>query len=395
MELEKAIDDITQGVASIQTKTDATARRMDDVERRLNARDFAGLELADGDVSTEKREHAQIFTEWLRNPRSHDVRARLENVERKLASGLSDAAGGTLVPELLVNRIVQQVKDSSPMRRLASVFAVSGGDVKLPVFKSDAESAWVGEGATRNATTEPTVLERKPTVGTSYALVSASEELMQDSAFDVTSWFVRTVGAELAKAEGIAFVSGNGSNRPTGFLNTAPESAGDEDSPARTDKALQYIATGAAGAFQGDYRASPPGDPTGCLVDALYALKSAYRANSTWIMSSATAAVVRKFRDADGRYLWSDALMAGQPPMLLGRPVELDENMPAIGSNTFPVALGDWRQAYGIFDVGGLRIGLEGPEYGTVGQYRWYIRRRTGGTILDSNAAKVIKAVAS
>lgn len=350
---------------------------------------------AGGDfVSPQQKEHADTFTKWLRNPQDMELRAQLRGMEQKTASGLSDGAGGAMVPELIVNQIMKRVKDGSVIRSLASVRSVGTSDVKMILSNNDVGSAWVGEAGTRSQSTEPTVTPRAPTFGSLYSYVFSTEELLMDSQFDIQSWFADAIADEMINQEGAAFISGNGSNKPTGMLNTAPESAGDNDSPARNVAAYKYIPTGVAGAFPADMLGSPAGNPADVLVSTIYDLKAAYRRGASWLMNSATAGVLSKWKDADGRHIWSHSLSEGQPARLLGYPVAIDEAVPDIGSNALPVAFGDFARGYGIFDLGGLRITID-DNITTPGLVKFYFRKRVGGCVLDNNSVRWIKCAVS
>jgi HK97 family phage major capsid protein len=111
-------------------------------------------------------------------------------------------------------------------------------------------------------------------------------------------------------------------------------------------------------------------------------------------LNSNTAGVLRKFKDADGRYIWQEAVTAGQPPRLLGYPAVLCEQMPDVGSNTLPVAFGDFSSGYVVADQGGLRITVD-DNITVPGKVKWYLRKRVGGATLDDHAIKVVKAAAS
>ena len=149
---------------------------------------------------------------------------------------------------------------------------------------------------------------------------------------------------------------------------------------------MQFIPSGAAGAF---LAASASVSPADVLVSLIYTLRAGYRANARWVMNSNTAGVVRRFKDLEGRFLWSDSLIAGQPPLLLGHPVTIAEDMPDIGANTFPIAFGDFSRGYLIADRTGLRIIRD--EITKPGAVRYLISKRVGGRILDSNAIKLLR----
>ena len=368
------------------------ASRMDGLEVQLDHANISG-----GNKSTEtpeQREHLQVFEAWVRTPHSQSAKAQLLEIEQKHASSATDAAGGYLVPEILANRLANRVRDLSPMRQVANVMPVSSANFKHPLSNNNATSGWAGENDTRNATDEPDLEEAAPTFGMSYALVSASEELLMDAAFPVGQWLINSASDALAEQEGTAFVSGNGTKKPTGFLQTTPEATGDSDSPARTYPALEYIPTGDASGFGSLSTTSPEFYPSDVLVTLVYSVKAAYRARGRFMMNSATAGVIRKMRDADGRFIWTDSLAEGQPALLLGYPVTINEQMPDIATNAFPVAFGDFQRGYLIAEQGGLRITTD-DNITTPGKVRWYVRRRVGGATLDNNAIKLLKVAAS
>ncbi|MBD8527919.1 phage major capsid protein [Pseudomarimonas arenosa] len=381
-----------QGEAFTQFK-DTFSQRLERLELRV---DTPGNPAASkGGIP--RTDHVKAFERFLRDPRGAQARAELEEVQAKAASLGTLASGGYAAPEELAREVAKRMRDLSPIRRLARVVTVSSADFRMLVNINDAASGWVGEDATsgnRSATENAQLGEVRPTFGTVYAYPKATEELVADAAFDIATWFIESSAEELAIAENAAFVSGNGTNKPTGFLTGSPSSASDTDSPARSFGTLQYVPTGVAGAFPFDQQGSPPGNPGDVLYDTIYALRAPYRQNAVWLMNSATAGTVRKWKDADGRYLWTDRLDMGQPPLLCGYPVVTDESMPDIGSNTFPMAFGDWRRGYLIADSFGLRVTLD-DNITTPGQVKLYVRKRVGGKILDDNAIKLIKCAAS
>jgi len=395
----QAIDKIAQ----LSGATEATEAAMKDMEakimRRLEAveikADRPGRAVGGGPFATaEQRQHADAFAAWLRRPGSRQLKAQLAEIEIKAASGASDTGGGFLVPEILLGDLMKRATDANPLRGICRVVRVSSGDVTIPLSNANAASAWVGQAATRTATAEPTLRGSKPTFGTIYSYVEATEELVADAAFDVAGWFTEAVGDEIARAEAVAFVDADGTNKPTGLLDTAPESAADDASPSRTETAFRYIPTGDAAGFGALQTTSPAFYPADVLHAAIYDLKSDYRRNARWLMNSATAGVIRRFKDAEGRYLWLEGLTQGQPATLLGYPVEICEAVPDIGTNAHPVMFGDFERGYVIADRDGIRITVD-DNITKPGSVRWYIRRRTGGIVHDNNAVRAIKCAVS
>jgi HK97 family phage major capsid protein len=209
-----------------------------------------------------------------------------------------------------------------------------------------------------------------------------------DSFVDIGSWLVEEVAQRFAQLEGQAVLTGNGSDKPGGIFRNAPSSRDDFDSPTR-DNEIQFL-------DDGD---SPYAIDADTLISLYYKVNSAYRANGTWAMSSATASVVRKLKaTGDGHYLWADSLSAATPPTLLGRPVAILEDMDSIdvsgGSNsTFPVLFGDWRRAYTLADRGELRITVD-SNITAPGTIKYFVRRRVHGSLMNVDAIKALRTAA-
>ncbi len=284
--------------------------------------------------------------------------------------------GGVAVPEQIGQSVNAQVKQISPIRQIARVVQVSTSDYKEVVDVHGTTSGWVGETTVPTETDTPTLEEVAPTMGELYAEPRATQWSLEDIFFDVEAWLNNSVSIEFAKQEGVAFISGNGTNRPTGFLNGTPVLTADD---SRAFGTLQYIASGAAAAL----------DNPDVLLNLVYALKSEYRQNATWVMNSATANTIRQLKDADGNYLWIRGLEGGQPDRLLGYPVVEAADMPAIGADAYPIAFGDFNRGYLIVDrtpITMIRDPFTAKPY-----VKFYTRKRVGGKILDSNAIKLLK----
>jgi HK97 family phage major capsid protein len=352
-------------------------------------------------VTREQAEHKSRFEAWIRRPYDHSTRSQLaeaqSDLERKAVTIGTDSAGGFAVPELIYSEIERRVTTLNPFRSLVKVVQVGSSDFAHLLDKRGETSAWVGEGGARSETNTPVLAARKPTFGTAYAYPKASEEALQDIFFDVQSWLVDSVAETIASAEATAIISGDGTNKPTGFLTTAPSATPDDGSPARADGALQYLATGSAAGFPALSLTSPVAYPADTIVDLVHSVKSQYLADPTgvaFVMARSTAAVVRKFKDADGNYLWSNALAAGMPATLAGYPVVLTDAMPSIGANTYAIAFGNWRRAYVLADRSSMRVTVD-DGITTPGQVKFYVRKRVGGIVLNNEAVKLIKCAVS
>jgi HK97 family phage major capsid protein len=315
----------------------------------------------------------------------------------KTVSGTSSATGGYAVPEVISRMIHEKLQDLSPVRQVCDVTPITTSDYKELVDVNGESYEWVAEGGTRSQQTEPQLAEVAPTLGTINAYYWANEEAIDDMFINVQSWLTMAAARAFARGEGAAFVSGNGTNKPTGFLNATPSSAGDEDSPARAFGTLQYLPTGAAYAASAPFgdlaNTSPTFYPDHVFINAVAELKTGYQAGAVWLMNRATMGHVRKIRDADGRSMWQQSMAAGMPSTIMGFPVVEFPDMPDVGTNAFPVAFGNFREGYLFVERAGVRITMD--EVTKPGAIKWNIRRRVGGKTRNDDAIKVIKLAAS
>jgi HK97 family phage major capsid protein len=217
-----------------------------------------------------------------------------------------------------------------------------------------------------------------------YAYPQMTEWASDDIFFDVAGWLAGEVAEQFAIAEGAAVISGNGSNKPTGMLNTTPVTTADNASPLRAAAAYQYLAS--------DLTPGAQGILPDVLIDTVYTLNAMYRAGASWVMNSATAGAIRKLKDGEDRYLWADGLQEGQPARLLGYPVAIWEAMSDIGANNFPIAFGNFKRGYLLCDRTQIRITVD-ANITTPGKIKFFVRRREGGAPKNNNAVKFIRTL--
>lgn len=338
--------------------------------------------------SREQAEYRGAFLDWMRAPTDTGLQQKAANAYRKAIETKSTqavtstgSAGGFALPEIIEREIARLSVDISPIRQIATVRMVGSPDYKELFDINGAGFEWVGETGTRSQTDTPDLAEVAPTFGTASAKPQASEESLDDLFFDVESWLTMSAAEAIAQGEGAAFVSGNGTNKPTGFLTGTPVSTADS---SRAFGVLQYVASGQAAAM-----------PTSLdtLYDVVYALRARYRNNARWLTSKLVLASMRKYKDADNNYLWQPSLIVGQPSTFMGYAVNEAEDMPAVAANAFPVAFGDFREGYLIADRVGMRITRD--EITTPGFVKFYVRKRVGGKIRNSEAIKLLKIATS
>ena len=295
--------------------------------------------------------------------------------ERKALSVGTDPDGGYVVNPDLSGRIVMKVFESSPMRAYASIQVISSDALEGLFDLDEAASGWVGETDSRTETNTPVLGKWRIPVHEVYAKPKATQKLLDDASINMEAWLASKVAEKFARDEANAFVVGNGSNKPRGFLTYA--------SGTTLPGTIEQFPTGASAAL-----ASAP-DGGDALINALYGLKQQYRANATWFMNRSTTKLVRKAKDSDGAYIWSPGIQAGQPATLLGYPVAAFEDMPDPASNSLSIAVGDMREAYQIVDRLGIRT-LRDP-YSAKPYVEFYTTKRVGGDVVNFEAIKIVK----
>lgn len=304
------------------------------------------------------------------------------SVEMKSFTGVTGEAGGYAVPREIDAAIDAVLKSASPIRSVANVVKVGSAGYRKLVTTGGTASGWAAETALRPETASPVFVEIAPPMGELYANPSASQAMLDDAAFDVEDWLSGEIATEFAKAEGAAFVSGNGVNRPKGFLTGTTSTAGDATRPFGQ---LQYLASGAAADFGTN--------PQDRLIDLVQALRAPYRQGAVFVMNAATVSRIRKFKTADGQFLWSPSLSAGQPATLLGYPVIEAEDMPDIAANALAIAFGNFQAGYLIAERTETVI-LRDP-YSNKPFVNFYATKRIGGCVSNSEAIKLLKFAAS
>lgn len=315
-----------------------------------------------------------------------DFRAALRGAPRAEMHTGSGPDGGFMVPDLIDTTITNQVVDLNPLRRVSQVVVTTTGNYTRLVNARGASSGWAAERDEREETATPKLKAIEPPGGELYAIVTASNHSIEDAQFDVPAFLANNVTTEFAVAEGQSFITGDGLKKPSGILGPldaphATSAAGDDVRPFGT---LQHVATGNANGFDST-------DPADSLFELVSALRPGYRnpAECVFVMNSKTAGYCRMLKDVNGRFVWQPSLQAGQPNLLLGYPVLECEGMPDIAENATPVAFGNFRAGYLIVDRRGVTVIAD--RVTRPGFSRYYFSKRVGGSILDSNAIKLMK----
>ncbi len=354
-------DAADEALGALRSDVDEVKTRLDKVSRAA-----ARPALAGGVASPELK---GFVDGYLRHGRESEL---------KSFQGTVLADGGYAVPREIDAAIAVQLRKMSPIRSIAQVVQTGTAGYRKLVATTATASGWVSETAVRPMTNTPTFNEIAPPSGELYANPAASQAMLDDAAFNLEEWLASEIAMEFARAEGAAFVSGSGTNQPRGFLQAPTANTGDA---VRAFGTLQFTASGNATGFGTS--------PELKLIDLVHALKSGHRQGASWVMNSATLAEVRKFKAADGTFIWQPGILDGAPARLLGYPVIEAEDMPDVAANALPIAFGNFKAGYLIAERTTTSI-LRDP-FTNKPFVHFYATKRIGGQVLDSEAIKLLK----
>lgn len=299
---------------------------------------------------------------------------RKDTLQAALTKG-SDPDGGYLAPVEWDRTIQERLVTLSPMRDIAQVIEFGGPGFKKLVPTSGFGSGWVGETGGRPQTSTGQLAELGFVPGEIYANPAATQQLLDDAVIDLEEWIAGEVETEFALQEGIAFVAGDGVNKPRGFLTYA---TGGTSAAVHPAGAIPVLTASSATAINSDN-----------LIDLVYSLPQKLSQNARFVMNRMTLGAARKLKDTTGNYLWQPSLQQGQPSTLMGHPVTEMAAMPNPAANALPVAFGDFRKGYLIVDRKGIRV-LRDP-YTNKPYVHFYTTKRVGGGVQDPNAIRILK----
>lgn len=323
--------------------------------------------------------HQKAFDAYLRSGDDDGLRGLV--LEGKALNSAVAADGGYLVDPQTADSIRSLLVSTSSLRSVANVVQVDASSFDVLVDRTEVGSGWATETAAQAETSTPALERISIKLHELSAMPKASQRLLDDSAFDVEGWLAGKIATRFLRAEAAAFVNGDGVDKPRGIMLPSKVAQA-----AWVWGSLGYVPTGAAADFASTNAAD-------CIVNLVYALGADYRANGTFVMNSKTAGAVRKMKDADGRFMWSDGLQAGEPPRLMGYPVLICEDMPDVAANAYPIAFGDFATGYTIAERPDLRI-LRDP-FSAKPHVLFYANKRVGGDVTDYAAIKLLKIAVS
>jgi len=306
------------------------------------------------------------------------------NLQSKALEVINNAEGGFMVPPEISNRIVTRQFDTTPMRQLATVMSISSDAVEMLHDTNEPAAAWISELGVPADTADNGIGRIRIPVHELYAQPKATQKLLDDAIINVEEWLINKVAAKFSRAENNAFIVGDGIGMPRGFTTYSAQTTDDN---TRAWGVLQYVPTGVNGGFATT-------NPADVLFDLVHKLRVGYHPKASWIMPRSVADMIRKFKENTTQaYIWQPGLMQGQPSTLLGFPITLGEDMPAVASGSTSLAFGNFEEGYTIVDRIGLRI-LRDPYTGAP-FIKFRCTKRTGGDVVNFEAIKLLSFSAS
>jgi HK97 family phage major capsid protein len=374
-ELERKVNALRLGQQSDDAKAEAAA--LIDLNLQIKANAAArGLQAPSEIDLTGLRSYKSGFASYARKGEK-----ALSPEEYKALSVGIDADGGFFVPPDTNGRIMTKVYELSPIRALASIQLLSGDRLEGINDLGEADAGWVGETATRSDTNTPQVGKYEIPVHEMYAQPKATQKLLDDSVVDIEAWLTGKVGDKFARLEGAAYCVGNGVGKPRGIASYATAATNDA---TRAWGTMEHVLSGASGAF---LTSATQAD---CLISLIMACKTAYLQKARWLTTREVIGAIRKMKEATtNAYLWQPGLQQGQPSQLLGYPVAIAQDMPALAADSLSLAFGDFKAGYQIVDRLGVRV-LRDP-YTDKPYVKFYTIKRTGGAVVNFEAIKFIK----
>ena len=357
--MEQEITDLGKEIARLERQEALDAELNRPVNRPLTGKPGGRADADDGEDKTGRAsdDYRKNFWNAMRS------KAPMPAVTNALQVG-TDSEGGYLVPDEYERTLVEALEEENIFRQMAKVIKTSSGDRKIPVVASKGTASWIDE---EGAYPESDDSFGQVSIG-AYKLgtmIKVSEELLNDSVFDLQSYISREFARRIGAKEEEAFFTGDGKGKPLGVL-------------AATGGAETGVTAASATAVTADE-----------LMDLYYSLKSPYRKKSVWVLNDSTIKAIRKLKDNNGQYLWQPSLTAGAPDMILGRPIKTSAYMPAIAAGAKTIAFGDFSY-YWIADRQGRSFKRLNELFAASGQVGFLASQRVDGKMILAEAVKVL-----
>lgn len=350
-----SLEEVNQALTLQKGRQEQQEEQMDRIEAMLR-RPASGLETAQIDAGI------KAWDTFMRKGKDG-----MDEMELKALTVGTDATAGNLAPAEYVNELIKVITEISPVRSVARIRQTSNKEIEVPSKTATFAAAWTAETGTRSETTGYTTSLNTIPTHELYALVDISSALLEDSVFDLEAEMNTEFAEQFAKAEGNAFIAGNGTNKPTGITNGSTVAS--------------TTAANAASIVTDD------------LMDLVHDLKSEYARSASFMLNRSTLGAIRKLKDTAGQYIFQTGFsgQSGLPNTILGHPYVEAPDVADIATGVKSVIFGDYRRGYMIVDRVALSVLRDPYSQASSGNVRYIARRRVGGEVVLAEAMRVLE----
>ncbi|MCH3955321.1 MAG: phage major capsid protein [Eubacterium sp.] len=358
--MEKEVTDLTKDIERLQ--------RQEEIEKMMNKPTSSPLTTKPGAEDSEEdkkgtagKAYKNAFWDSIRKRNWYDVKNVLEIG--------TDANGGYLVPDEYEKQLIQALNDENFFRTLAHVIQTQSGTHTIPVVASHGTAAWMDENGLypeSDDTFDQITLDAYK-LGTA---IKVSEELLNDSVFDLESYISTEFARRIGAAEEEAFLTGDGKKKPEGVFTKVKATKDATTEIANTNISFDAI------------------------MDVFHSLRSVYRNRATWILNDSTVKALRKIKDNNGNYIWQPAVTAGQPDMILNRPYKTSIYAPELAAGNVALLFGDFSY-YWIAERQGRSFKRLSELYAANGQIGFLASERIDGKLILPEAVRGLSVKAA
>lgn len=308
-------------------------------------------------TKTGTKEYTEAFWNMIRN------RGNYGEVHNALSVG-EDSEGGFTVPDEFERKLVEALEGNNIFRGMATVIRTSSGTRKIPIAEDTGEASWIDEGEEipESDTTFGQTMLSAYKLGT---MIKISNELLNDSAFDLASYIARRFGVRMGNAEERAFITGDGVGKPLGLLDDAGAKVG---VTAAKTTAISFDE----------------------VFQLYYALKAPYRKKAEFLCNEALVLQLMTIKDNNGNYIWKPGLDIGKPDTLLNRPLKTSAFMPEVAAGNKVMAFGDYSY-YWIADRQNRTFRRLNELYARTDQVGFLTTQRVDGKLILPEAVQVLQ----
>ena len=389
--IEKAAQATADGLQKLQDEK--SAEKFTELEAKLADVEKSTIALQRSGADGSSDEYKHELAAYLRKEKYPDEDAVMDNIKeylvkntygvseneidmlaKDMAAG-SNPAGGFFITSDRSSQMIKRIFETSPLRGVANMLTTSSDIVEMIIDDNEADCDWVGEVSSRPTTDTPDIGRLNIPVHEIFAKPKLTQKILDDAGFDIEGWIADKVSMRIGRKENTAFVVGDGSQKPRGFLSLpAWASAG-----AYERGKVEQINSGSAGSFDAD-----------AVIGLQNALLEDYQANATFGMKRATFTDVMQLKDGNGRYLLNPQILAeGSTKVLLGNDVIFMNDMPGVAADALALVIADFKEFYTIVERFGIRV-LRDP-FSAKPFVEFYTTKRTGGDVTNYEAGKILK----